>query len=241
MFNPIKHYEDGKNKAEYTLTTRNIILNYQIGNIFSYPGSGVTIYDLTDNNNNATIYGGVSYEILNDKKVLTTNGTDGFILSPTATSKSDTDSFSITGWCTPGGIGGGSLFNRGNDGAGGWSMQLDLNSHSIRFGICFNTGGTYNAFPAVTVQANKLYHIAGIYNRTEGKYRIYLNSILVSENVLPANGTLRSSSRGFIIGLTNPSGYYREGSVSEVQFYNTALTEKEIKNNYLFGIKTYNY
>jgi len=242
MFNPIKFYEDGKDRIQTSLTTRNIILNYQIGNDTSYPNAGTTVYDITANSNNATINGGVIYEKINEKEVLTSNGVNGYILPPTSTAKSDTDSFSITTWCVPRTGGFGSMFNRGNDGfGGGWSIQLSLNTSSISFSICLAPGTSYNISPTVPIQANKFYHIAGVYSRTEGKYRIYLNGVFITEGTLPANGTLRSSTRGFVLGVSKPLGYWAANSVSEVQFYNTALTEEEVKNNYLYGIKTYNY
>lgn len=239
--NKNKKYYLAKKKIKGVLTTRNIILNYQVGNDTSYPNSGTTLYDLTINGYNASLNGGVTYTTLSGKEVLTLNGSSGYILPPAATAMSDTDSFTFTGWVTARSSGSGIVFARGNDGFGsGWSISTVLTTTTLAFNVVVNGGNRPLSYSVSGVVLNKLYHIGCVYNRTTGKLRVYLDGVFKAEASCPVNGTLRSSTRGMVIGsLVN--GNFFAGSIAEFQAYNVALTDLEIESNYLFGLSTYNY
>jgi hypothetical protein len=67
---------------------------------------------------------------------------------------------------------------------------------------------------------------------------IYQNGTLAGSYTWATSGVLATSLRDFIVGQSN-GAYYTNSNISQVQFYNRALTAKEIKQNYNATKKRY--
>lgn len=65
-----------------SITVSNLLLYWDVSNPNSYPGTGTTIYDLSENGNNGTLVNGVSYNSSNGG-VLVFDGIDDFVFSNT--------------------------------------------------------------------------------------------------------------------------------------------------------------
>jgi hypothetical protein len=70
------------NKNYPTAVTDGLLLIWDASFTPSYPGSGTTIYDISGNGNNGTLYNGVGYST-NSGGVLTFDGSDDYVLSST--------------------------------------------------------------------------------------------------------------------------------------------------------------
>jgi len=82
---------------------------------------------------------------------------------------------------------------------------------------------------------NRWYHVVVTY---DGQYiRLYINGAL--DNQISQSGAIKSTANPFLIGSTyTASGAKFNGSIANVQIYNTALTPQQIQQLYLQGINS---
>ena len=79
------------------IITDGLVLNIDAGFVGSYPTTGTTIYDISGNVNNGTLYNGVGYST-NSGGVLTFDGVDDYIQIPNAASLQVTTGFTQVIW-----------------------------------------------------------------------------------------------------------------------------------------------
>ncbi len=96
------------------------------------------------------------------------------------------------------------------------------------------TNGTVSS--SAPLIAGQWYHVAGIYDSSAGKLRLYLNGVLVSE--VTATGTSSDGNSPFYIGR-NDEGNYFDGIIDDVAIFNRALTDAEVSTLYNSQIKKF--
>ncbi|SLM32559.1 exported hypothetical protein [Desulfamplus magnetovallimortis] len=89
----------------------------------------------------------------------------------------------------------------------------------------------------LALEANKWYHIAGVYDTSSGM-KLYINGVLDTSNLL--SGTVTSNSSFFIGNNKIGDNRFIDGMMDEVRVWNTARTEAEIKANMYKEITTPN-
>lgn len=95
----------------------------------------------------------------------------------------------------------------------------------------FDTYTNENGYKVVTTsydaEANRWYHIAGVYNGVEIK--LYINGVL--ENTVPQNGNITTGNNPLWINkypCPNGSDWAHFGRIDEVRIYNEILSDEEI-------------
>jgi len=240
MFNPNLHYEYSSNVVLPNIATGSMVLYLDAGNPLSYPGTGTTWNDLSGNNYNSTI-SGATFNNSNYYNNFLLDGINDNVISPLAAAKTNTDSFTISFWSTPRQSGGGPTISRGNDNFGsGWSMSCAMFSGGSSFALVINGVQYTTSYTGASFDLNTFYHFSGTYNRPSGVIKMYVQGILVSSGTTVVNGTLRDSTRGFVLGQISNSSFGKY-NISEVIVYNRVLTDNEIRGNYLYGLNRYNY
>jgi len=207
------------------IITDSLILYLDAGNPKSYIGTGTSITDLSNGNNNSTFIGSVSFSGSNGG-VFVINGLGNYINCGGPNNDGlDTDSFTIACWFK----GGGYTICRGNDGGfgAGWSMILN----SGGFSVVVN-GSNYPCNFSTVINTNIWNFCVGVYNRPTGVLKCYVNGILSNTTNSAANGTLRSSTRGFVIGTNAPSLSSFSGVIGNTFAYNRVLSDAEILKCY---------
>jgi hypothetical protein len=222
--------------------SQNLILNLDAGNSSSYPGTGTTWTDLSGNGVNATFgtgahaptysssYSGVFNFNRADKQYLTLGSVEKLTYSNTP--------FSINAWAKVTAAGGGYCE---------WVVSYgSANTNQARFlGTCdgyFQFGG-YNGvdIQGSLMPINTWFNIAGTYDGTTAI--LYVDGIEMNRGARSWN-TIQNI--GYVGTQVNNSEIeYWDGSISNIQIYNKALTATDVLNNYnalrsRFGVATVN-
>jgi hypothetical protein len=91
-------------------------------------------------------------------------------------------------------------------------------------GLSTNTTVTYTG----TLIAGVWVHVAGVYDSTATKLRLYINGEL--DNEVTASGSAVDTNGNFYIGA-NDAGTYFDGLIRNVRVWNVARTQQEIRDN----------
>ena len=205
-----------------SVVTSGLVLCYDAGNPRSYPGSGASWYDASNNGSAASILNGPTYSS-NNLGYLSFDGVNDYIdTGRTATQLGMYDAdYTFEAWVYP----------------------TDLTSDRTMFGtdqtnvrqgmhLVFRSGAIYQGhygsdFSAGTATLNGWNNISYTYVKSSSAASIYKNG------VLQGTGTISS-----FIGTTNiliarwASSYYFAGPGSVYKIYNRTLTAAEITQNY---------
>jgi hypothetical protein len=207
--------------AYNTSVVRNgLVLHLDAANVKSYPGSGTTWTDLSGNGNNGTLVNGVGYSAAN-KGSLTFDGVNDFVSG----SISSISSWTCSIWYTSNNISGALVY---------YPFSIATNS-GIGFGGTFNSStinkwyffDSVTSFSVAGINVNQWYNI--VVTKSETTYNFYTNGNVSLSNQTGVNLSISSYNLGRRIG-TDP--WYANGSISNANIYNRALTAAEISQNF---------
>ena len=234
----VKSKDASNNEAvsgDYTFTTTeetNLVAYYKLDE-----GFGTTAYDSSENGNDGTIYGAtwVDGKI---GKALSFDGSDDYVDLPddiiTAPSLRANGS-TLIAWVKveP------SLTGRkGIVGIAacdsGWSVfGLDYYNGKVRLETYDNTLGYQRIESTTNINDGKWHHIAGTYDPSDKKMRIYVDGVLeTTSSELVSPGWSTGSSLNFIGKCSMTGDYFFNGTIDEVKIYNRALSAEEILADY---------
>jgi hypothetical protein len=211
-----------------SIITSNLVLCLDAANPKSYPGTGTTWTDLSGNGNNGTLVNGVGYSGDNLGS-LVFDGVDDYV-SRTTVSGDSLDlitqmSFSV--WVFP--ITGAGLYIFAKNLNAGYIDQqygCDFANNRTRFILSGNENlrSSTDSIPFDTWT-----NICGTWNGST--QIIYINSILNAQRSFSTAPTFKPNL--FVGWRSNGlSTHYFKGSISNLMFYNRALTASEIQQNY---------
>lgn len=197
--------------------TNGLVLYWDAGNLDSYPGTGTTIYDLSGNGNNGTLYNGVGYNQTNGG-VLTFDGVDDYGISYNPNLQTTTST--VMGAARYSGATRGRMINSTDV---NWLMGHWNNSTENYYAEGWVT-------PVQTGTSDTNWRIyAALGNQPSDAWSLYVN------NTVTATSTGGSSGPdGISIGAQTLGGVseYSTGQFSFVLVYNRVLTTAEMTQNY---------
>lgn len=227
--------------------TNGLVLCLDAANPKSYPGTGTTWTDLSNNGNTGTLVNSVGYSS-NNKGTMTFDGINNYVSTP-FTYQNNND-FTMSCWFRTSvtqrcGLMGFRRAGRtidwyqtqcyitGNDTAGTSGNYLNFNDFNL-------SSSVFSAQRAIFINniivTDNVWRNVVITSNSTGA-RIYYNSVKVGENLTTPSPT-RLEAVTFSVGAASNwpnaplSGYYFNGNMSNVNFYNRALTAAEISQNF---------
>ena len=216
-----------QNYYQGPIVTSGLTFAIDAGNLVSYGGVGTTVYDLTATSATGTLTNGPTWTYLSGG-TFSFDGTDdnlNFSSYPILTNNL-TLSFWFRTTVIPSGYKGiVTTWTSGQASQSSYGVQFknDGTLEPVR-----PVGSNWNTITSSTNVTNgNWYHCTVVYN-TSGTF-LYLNSVLNASN--SATGNL-NTPLGFRIGSDISGTNNWNGSVSNVQIYNRALSESEIKQNF---------
>jgi hypothetical protein len=189
------------------------------------------ILDLT--NNNTITAQNLSYA---SDGTFSFDATDDYIDTGLDLSWNNTNSASIDFWCKPSTV----SQTRGIIGKGlDWEWQVRQNGSNLGF-VYWDTGGGHGNGPTPEVssvfQANVWKNITVVWSHTANELYLYANGVLISTNTWTNASTNVNKSNSVKIGGSiydwTGGGAYWSGSISNVKFYNLALSTQQVIQNF---------
>jgi hypothetical protein len=227
--------------AYNTSIVRNgLVLQLDAANPKSYPGTGTTWSDLSGNANNGTLVNGVGYSSA-DNGSLVFDGVDDYVnvnsISNLFLTYNDSITYEVWSYtpaaaqwhADPPGGAGTNIISRGTYPGYNGLGRLATNNVVAAY-YRGSTSGTASA--SFTISRDIWYHLVSIWTGTRAE--LYVNGILRSTNSTslvgnPTGGAI-SIARQRALGGNN-GGWY-QGSLSDIQIYNRALTAQEVAQNF---------
>jgi hypothetical protein len=201
----------------------------------SYSGSGITVNGLVSGIG-GTLVNGVGFGTTNSGSFIF-DGTDDFINIPHNSLLTNPDNLTINMW-----VRSNFTSSRYSDLIGKGTGDTDeeytiiFASNSVYFDVGNNSGPYIQ--PSYTTAANTWYNVCCTHIRSGGNsdLRLYLNGTRIAATVIGSTLTPNSNTSNLTIGQRRNAGSSANssfsGSISQVQIYNRALSEQEIKQNY---------
>ena len=217
-----------------------LVLQYDIGNLASYPGSGATVTDLVGNSN-ATLYNGPTYS----SGYLTFDGSNDVLITNTSlSSKVTTDITSISMWAYP--MDNGVLLSEVGTSAlpntAGWhEAMMEMVAGTMKFGMWDGTAIS-SITSTVATPLNSWYHFTIVYDGTT--LRAYVNGNAAGTNTFsrlnPNEGAAGIYYAIAATDITNMGdGTYANMRLGQFLVYSTDLSAAQVLQNFNATRATY--
>ena len=203
------------------IVTDGLVLHLDAAKRDSYPGSGTTIYDISQSRITGSLMNGASFSGTSKDASIELDGTNDYI--DFGNQSLIEDDFCISIWIKRDSGKEHYYFTTGYNSAGSILLFSDgnwLNSAA--------TDGRFSSYPAGNI--GEIFNMT--VTRTNGVAKAYDNGTLVS--TLNYSGSIAQNTR-YILGWAiprNKSTAYHEGSFYQMQMYNRGLSADEISQNF---------
>lgn len=220
--------------ASLPVITEGLVSLYDSSNPVSYPGSGTTLFNLSTSGD-ATLENGVTFDNA-DSGALVLYGTDDYLSLPAFSPA--LESFSFMGWFKINTTSAnqcffaiGEYFTAGQ----GWAETYTLTDGTFIFRVANGIDGNLfqlNSDPT-TLPLNTWFYVCAVFDNT---LNTNANKLFYNENVLDSitNPTTITSlgNVGNSIGRRSNASLFLNGKVGLTAFYNRALSDVEVLDNY---------
>jgi len=219
------------------IVTDGLVLMLDAGDSTSYPGTGTTWTDLSGNGNNGTLVNGVGYDSGNGGS-LTFDGSNDYVISTNGLDYNDSGgSFTVISFIYPTSVITSDIYeailNRSDGSNHIFSTFISTTTGYLASWI-FNSGGSIVQYTSnLTPLSNKWNMCVWSYSDLSGyTYTLineggsYTNSDLNSQTIR------KDVTNEYTIGRWKNGGYNYSGHISNLVFYNRALTADEVLQNF---------
>lgn len=220
------------------LVTSGLGLFLDAGNSASYTGTGTTWTDLSNNNNNGTLVNGPTFSSLNNGSIVF-DGVNDYVTLPTNLLKHETGNpftFSIWFKTSSTGIILGQQESATPGGAGGYVPAIYVASNGTLNTSCF-WGGDVNNRAATSSAVNDGNWKNITVTFSSGSHISYLNGS--SYSTFTKTQTSYATNYNYFLGSGNaaswpnaPASAYLNGNIANILYYNRALSQNEITQNF---------
>jgi hypothetical protein len=223
-----------------SIVTNGLVLALDAANIKSYPSTGTAWSDISGNSNNGTLTNGPTYSSANGGSIVF-DGVNDYVSCASTTGFGVTNAAPVATmsmWCniTRKGLSAGANNQqiagfRNDAGASFYFLLLDVAGGAVttEARVATATNG-YDIGVSFLSYIQTWTNVAFVVNSTRSD--LYINGALVGSNT-NVTGSFAASTQAFRIGSNSVNNaYWVLGNVSNVQFYNRALSAAEISTNF---------
>jgi hypothetical protein len=211
----------------------NLKLYFNPSSLFSYPGTGTTINDLTGNSLNGTLS-----NITFTNPYFTFNGSSSTLSVPdNALIEPGSGDFTVEVWVNHSVIAGSSrcLLSKTDGGnSADWGYGIRTNSSGSTY-MEIGSGSTTITSPSYTLTTNTWYQIVGVCNNTSNLITLYINGVSQGSNPNSIS-TIRNTTSSLSIGSFNNNvggfGQWVNGKIGIVRLYSSALSASDVSKNF---------
>jgi hypothetical protein len=218
------------------ITTQGLVLDLDAGIKGSYPGSGTTWTDISNNGNNGTLTNGPTFTG-SDYGAIRFDGTDDYVDCGTA--NPIPNSWTLTSWVQNSvKVGYGNIIGR-SAGIPLYEQNATLGWSSVR-SSSFSVGGKltngtfyYECTSSAFLNTGSILNVVGSFNEPTTTLTLYINGAPVNTKNTGFSMTLTGSQK-IQVGCSdgnNPTNFF-SGSIYNTQIYNQALTQFQVWQNF---------
>ncbi len=149
------------------------------------------------------------------------DGTDDFVNLGTDSAFNLLNGGTVVMWVNTDNITDKRFAGKGSNGA--WELLSETTDNKVKFRV--NDGSVKNVIGTTALSDGTWYHIAGVYDKSAGEIRLYVNGTL--ENTTTGIGQIATISTPAYLGR-NEGGAYYDGKIDDVGIYSRVLTATEI-------------
>jgi hypothetical protein len=203
-----------------------LVLALDAANTKSYPGTGTTWNDLSGNGNNGTLVNGVGYNSGNGGS-LVFDGVNDYISIPHTTILNPSLSMTLSSWINATTfLTFMSIFGKGTtaSGSGGYDFRIDANNQ-LNLVKYFIVDQRITLSTALSI--NTWYNIVAVQSSTRVDYYINGSNVGAFSNSI----AYQTNTSEFRIARDR-NIIYTPAKVSNLSFYNRALTPQEVQQNF---------
>jgi hypothetical protein len=213
-----------------SIVTNGLVVALDAANTKSYPGSGTTWTDLSNNGYNSTL---TNTPVYNTGTSFTFAGTNQYAVL----SRPVQDDFTLSCWFKTTQSSGTPVGSQWWSGmglvdaeiAGTFSdFGMTLYNATLRFGVG-NPDTTISS--TLTYNDNRWHYAAASRVRSTGAVAIYIDGVLVKSGTVSNTGSLTSATQ-IRIGCLQSNANFFAGDISSVLIYNRVLSADEINQNF---------
>ena len=209
------------------IVTNGLVLHLDAANIRSYPGSGTTWTDLSGNNITGSLTNGPTYNSANGGSIVFYGSNDSVII-PHTPSLSVGNSLSVFFWFYLNSTSSYQPIVAKSYNNNGW--EIANQNGGLRCTLRPSVSNNNNIFVPGTLNLNNWYCSGFTCNNTT--ISLYLNGILQGATSV-SSINLDTTSSLYVAQRSDGSNInYFNGSISNVQIYNRALSAAEVLQNY---------
>ena len=206
------------------LTLSEIQTIYNSGTPVTSPSTSglVSRYDFTANANDSQgSNNGTSSAIKLGTGAYEFDGTDDFVNLGTDSGLNLLNGGTVAMWVNTDNITDRRFAGKGSNGA--WELLSETTDNKVKFRV--NDGSVKNVIGTTALSDGTWYHIAGVYDKSAGEIRLYVNGTL--ENTTTGVGQIATINTATYLGR-NEGGNYYDGKIDDVGIWDRVLTATEI-------------
>jgi len=206
-----------------TIVSSGLVVAYDPANPKCYPGSGVTFYDLSGNNNHGTLTNGPTISN-NLAKYTVFDGSNDYIVSANNTGIAVTSPRTIMAWAWMGNVASSVIARIG---ASADNQAYEMQVWSSKLIMHRYAGAPSHVESTSSVKLNRWYHFAISYDGSNVKF--YIDGAYDGVSSL----SLNTANAPLYVGSPVWGGNgHMNGNVSQTLLYNRELSATEINQNY---------
>jgi hypothetical protein len=205
-----------------TIVSSGLVVAYDPANPKCYPGSGVTFYDLSGNNNHGTLTNGPTISN-NLAKYTVFDGSNDYIVSANNTGIAGTTPRTLMAWAWMGDLYASVIARLGPTGGESFEMQVNAS----RLIMHKNNGSPSYVYTSPSIKLNRWYHFAITCDGTN--HNFYIDGQYDSTSSLAITTLSSPLYVGYPVYVGNR---YMNGNISQVLLYNRELSATEVNQNY---------
>ena len=217
--------------------TSGLIMNLDAGLPSSYSGTGTAWNDISGNNRNVTLLNTVVYNT-DTQGNLVFNGTNYGSVSGITSTSTLTVNLMVKVASDPGGFKGiiGANDGTNNDYQIGFNIDLAAASGTgIDLINIEGNGISYGNHLSAPIAFNQWFNLCAVISSTTAT--LYINGVAQITSTRTSAATMATSFLTIgarpVTGTGQAASYAFNGSIASAQLYNRALTQQEVKNNFL--------
>jgi uncharacterized repeat protein (TIGR01451 family) len=193
-------------------------------------GAGTTTADASGNNPGTLVNGPTWTTAGRIGKALSFDGSNDYVDIGNGAQLQITGSMSISAWIFPTAHPNddATIVSRRDSKRIGFQLDTSVDTGARTVSLKLSNGARYGA---TTLQTNRWYHVAGVYDAAARTVHVYLNGVLddsTNRAVTPSGSQANSVVNVYIGRRPSGNGYEFQGTIDEVTIYDRALSQSEI-------------